>query len=147
MVLYFLPKHKLYKNLPWSINILSFNIVDKCSQFSEYPFLLIGFYYIQQFCLSTLNNFIFILIKCYFFLYRLTLTTVFSSYYCAVSSLPNSYFVTLYILLCYLSQVICCKWVSCSKSSDPIKLLQKISENSKENLHYRIQPASSNNAA
>ena len=39
--------------------------------------ILIGFYYIHKVRPSTLRNFIFILIKCYFLLYRLTLTTVF----------------------------------------------------------------------
>ena len=57
----------------------------------------------------------------------------------SVSYLLNSNFLILYICFCFLLQVMCSKWVSCSKSSHPKKLLQKISKNSKENLHYRVQ--------
>ena len=82
MVLYFIWKHKLYKHLPWSINkyFMSRYIWQMFSIQWVIPFPSTGFCYIQQFCLSTLSNFIFILIKCYFVLYPFALTTLFWSF-------------------------------------------------------------------
>ena len=82
MVLYFIWKHKLYKHLPWSINkyFMSRYIWQMFSIQWVIPFPSNGFCYIQQFCLSTLSNFIFILIKCYFVLYPFALTTLFWSF-------------------------------------------------------------------
>ena len=97
--------------------------------FSEYRFLLIGFHYIQKLCLSTLNNFI---------VWALPLYFVLTNVLCLLFAL-NSYFLPLYISFCYLSQAICSKWVSCSKSRHPKNLLQNISKHLKENHHYRVQ--------
>ena len=104
----------------------------KYSRFSECLFLdfthtILSFHTKQHFY-----------IKYSFLLYCFTLTTLFQSLYYCLLFLLNYHFPALFISFSYFSQVMCWKWLSCPKSNHPKIATKKISENPKENLHYRV---------